>query len=157
MPAAAGNAVAPGPRRCILSSVTSRFPAVLVLALLLAPLAWAQKVNERQALELLVARPELSLPAATQTTEHAMTRLHFWVDKDGEVEAVEMVCGERALFDEIVDAALELLFRKGGNAFVTDLSFERQGRRVLFYLDLPEAQRHRASDCLQEGKPPSRK
>jgi len=135
--------------------VTSRFPALLVLALLLAPLACAEKIDERQALSLLAARPELSLPASTQTTEHAMTRLHFWVDKDGEVEAVEMVCGERALFDEIVDAALELRFRPH-SAFVTDLSFQRQGQRVLLYLDLPEAQRHPASDCSSLNKPPSR-
>jgi len=130
--------------------VTSRLPSVLALALCLAPLALAEKVDERQAIALLAHRSELPLKADTQMPEHAMARIHFWVDRDGMVEAVEQVCGERAVFDEIVDAILDWEFRpRPAGPFVTDLSFERTGRRIVLSLELPEAARHRASDCSQ--------
>lgn len=137
------------PPRCILSSVIARFSALTVFALFLVLPLQAEKIEERQAIALLTQRPEITLAEATKTSEHAMTRLHFWVGKDGGVEAVEQVCGERALFDEIVDAVLEWQFRPRDSAFVTDISFQRSGRRVPLFVEMPESERRRASDCLQ--------
>ncbi len=126
----------------------------MLLGLLAAAGARAEWVDETTAVPLLSGKKPLWLPAQTKTARHAVARIHFWVGREGEVEAVEQTCGDRALFDEIVDAVLEWKFRRKN--FTTDLSFVRRGRRVWLLLDLPRAQRPRTDICaaVAAAQPP---
>jgi hypothetical protein len=123
------------------------FVAVVSCLLLFAAIVLAEKVPEQEAVNSLVDHPALWVGADTKTSAHAMLRVHFWVGKEGEVEAIEQVCGERELFDEISDAVLEWTFKPRPASFVTDLSFMRQGRRIWLTLELPAEQRRYAPDC----------
>ena len=123
---------------------------VAVVLLLGLPLGLrAEQLKEAAAVALLSGRKPLWLPPETNTAPRARARIHFWVGRNGEVEAVEQVCGERELFDAIVDAVLEWRFRQGG--FTTDLSFVRRGRRVWLLLELPASQRPRKDICAEES------
>ena len=118
---------------------------LLILLLMLLPLVLtAETLPESQAVQLIDDMP-LLLKADSKLPRNASARVTFWVGKDGDVEAVELSCGERALFDEIVDQLLEFHFR--GNRFITELSFTRKGKRVMLIEKLPKAQRPRRYGC----------
>jgi hypothetical protein len=125
----------------------------VLLALVAAGLsesgALAEQLDEVTATNLLSSKKPLMLKASTKTTRNARLRVHFWVGLDGDVEAVEQVCGEQALFDEIIDALLALEFKRA--RFTTDLSFLRRGRRVWLLLDLPAAQRPKRDICSAQA------
>ena len=108
----------------------------------------AEQLDEPSAFALLSSRKPLRLRADTKTAAHSTARLHFWVGLEGQVEAVELSCGDQELFDEMVDAVLEWSFRR--KDFVTDLSFVRRGRRVWLLLELPPARRPKGGVCAGE-------
>lgn len=118
-----------------------RVAALLLLGCLTAIGLPAEQLPEPAAAALLSSKKALWLKAETTLPAQAGTRLHLWVGKNGDVEAVEQVCGERALFDEIVDGVLEFRFSRSN--FTADLSFIRRGRRVWLVFDLPPGKRPR--------------
>jgi len=129
-----------------------------IIALLLALVAAAglpesglraEQLDEVTATNLLSSKKPLLLKAGTKATRNARVRVHLWVGLEGDVEAVEQVCGEQALFDEIVDALLALEFKRA--RFTTDLSFLRRGRRVWLLLDLPAGQRPKRDICSTQA------
>lgn len=125
--------------------------AAMLLALAavaMATPAQAEVLPETNSIDLVADKP-VPLPIGTKTTRSASARITFWVGKDGDVEAVELACGERALFDDIVDELLEWRFK--GRNFSTELSFVRRGRRAVLLYRIPAARRPRKEVCPQES------
>jgi hypothetical protein len=123
-----------------------RVPIVFVAAMLAAPWLGAEQMNEAAAVALLAPRKPLAVRADSKAPAAAVARLHLWVGKDGAVEATEEVCGDRELFDDIVDDVLDFQFKHAG-AFQTDISFVRRGSRVWLVLEMPEASRPKKDIC----------
>jgi hypothetical protein len=59
------------------------------------------------------------------------------------------VCGDRELFDDIVDAVLDWEFKHEG-AFTTDLTFVRRGKTVVLLLELPPESRPKNDPCADK-------
>lgn len=123
--------------------------AIALLLALLAAGARAEQLDETTATALRTSKKPLLLPVNTKTARNARVRIHFWVGLEGQVEAVEQVCGDQSLFDEIVDAVLDWNFRR--TTFTTDLTFLRRGRRVWLLLDLPPSQRPKRNICTAQA------
>ena len=124
--------------------------AALALVFACAGAVRAERKDEAAAVALLEAHKPLSLPEDSKTPEQAVTRIMFWVGRDGNVEAVEMECGERALFDEIVNPLLDWKFK--GKNFTTVIGFQRRGRRAWLVEELPRSRRPRQAGCPAGGE-----
>jgi len=119
----------------------------LVLAAAGAPRAAAETLSERRAVRLLAERAPVPLPAGSQAAPRAVARIRFWVGPKAEVEAIELSCGERELFDEIAGALLEWKFRRKN--FIAEITFVRRGPRAVLALDLPRAKRPAVPVCQE--------
>lgn len=109
----------------------------------------AESIKEETAVGWLAERKPLWLSTTAKSTPAARAIIHFWVGKDGNVEAVEQDCGELELFNDIVDRILQWKFHmpEDPHSFSTDLSFVRRGRRVRLVQELPTPQRPKGAVC----------
>ncbi len=125
-----------------------RLAIAFIAVILMAPVLIAEQLDETVTVPLLTPRKPLTVRPDTNAAANAQVRLHFWVGKDGNMEATEQVCGDRELFDDIVDQVLDWQFKHEG-AFTTDLTFVRRGRTVALVQELPADSRPKRDACAQ--------
>jgi len=126
-----------------------RLAIAFIIAILMAPLLGAEQLDETVTVPWLIPRKPLTVRPDTKAAPDAQARLHFWVGKDGNMEATEEICGDRELFDDIVDAVLDWEFKHEG-AFTTDLTFVRRGKNVVLLLELPPESRPKKDVCADK-------